>query len=328
MITRANFPDFCNNLEIRWRKAYSEFPKKASVLYDIEDVSVDTGDESSMDGFSVAKRKKEGEDFAYLSINQNYRKAWNVQEIGGMTKITWRMRAAAKYRDIQKSIDALGRSTAKRLEWDMTHRFTFVTATSYTNLDGETIATTSGDGLQVAYSAHTVTGSALTYRNRVANNPMLSKGGIEAAEKLFATQMIDSNGELVQEDPTHIVVANDPNTINTAIEYLRSTAAPDASHAGVTNAYMGKYQLLVLPYLATTAAGAYDSTKAKYWFLINMNHKDAVLKVMQYPIFIPPTEQDGKEFETMDWKYACHAAYAIEIVDPKWLVFSSGDATA
>lgn len=328
IVTRANFPDFNNNLEIRWRKAYSDFPKRAAVLYDVEDVSVDTGDESSMDGYSVAKRKKEGEDFAYLSVNQNYRKAWNVQEIGGMTKITWRMRAAAKYRDIQKAIDNLGRSAAKRLEWDLTHRFTFVTDASYTNLDGETVTTTAGDGLQVAYTAHTVTGSSTTYRNRIANNPILSKGGIEAAEKLFATQMIDSNGELIADEPTHLIVGNDPNTKNTAIEYLKSMAAPDSNNSGMTNVYQGKYQLIVLPYLATTAAGAYNSAKAKYWFLANLNHKDAIIKVLQYPTFIPPTMTDGKEFETMDWKYACHAAYAIEIVDPKWLVFSDGLGTA
>lgn len=328
IVNRSNFPDFNNNLLIRWRKSYDQFPKRAAQLYDMEDVDVDTGDESSIDGFSVAKKKREGSDFAFGSLTQNYRKSWTVYEIGLETKITWIMRRAAKYRKINEAISGLAQSAAKRMEWDLTHRFTFANATSYTDLDGDTVTTTVGDGLALFSTAHTVPGSSTTYRNRVANNPIISKGGLEAAEKLFATQMIDTNGELIFQEPTHIVTTNDPNTVNTALEYLKSTAAPDTSNSGVTNVYQGKYQLLVLPYLSTTAAGAYDSTKAKMWFLVNLNHTDAVVKVLEHPTFIPPTAADGVEFETMDWKYATHAAYAIEIIDPRWLVGSLGDASA
>jgi len=172
------------------------------------------------------------------------------------------------------------------------------------------------------------TGTSTTFRNIVANNPVLSKGGLEAAEKLFATQMIDSNGELINEVPDTLITSNDPNTVNTALEYLRSTSAPDAGVAGVYNVYNSKYRLLILPFLATTAAGAYDSTKATYWMLANLKGTDAVLRILQNPTFIPPTENDGKEFETMDWKFGCHAAYAIEILRGQWIVLSKGDASA
>lgn len=328
IINRGSFPDFNNNLEIKWREAYNNFPKRASVLYDMEMVDVDTGDESGLDGFSVAKKKREGADFSFLSLTQNYRKSWTVYEIGGETKITWIMRRAAKYRSIQDRIVNLAQSAAKRLEWDLTFRFTFANATSYTDLDGDTVTTTVGDGLALLSTAHTVPGSSTTFRNRVANNPILSKGGLEAAEKLFATQVLDTNGEVTIQEPTHLVITNDPNSVNTALEYLQSVAAPDSSNSGVKNVYQAKYELVILPFLACTSAGAYDSTKAKYWFLVNLNHKDAVVKVLEAPTFIPPTENDGKEFETMDWKYACHAAYAIEIVDPRFVVGSLGDATA
>jgi len=307
IINRASFPDFNNNLKVVWEKAYTEFPKRASVLYKMEGTSVDTGDISSLDGFSVAKRKREGSDFSFLSLTQNYRKSWSTYEVGGETKITWNMRHYAKYSEINSAIQGIAKSAAKRMEWDLTHRFTFGIDTSYTDLDGDTVTTTVGDGLALLSSAHTMPGTATTFRNQVANNPVLSKGGLEAAEKLFATQMIDTNGELVFEEPTHLVVSNDPNTVNTALEYLKSYADPTASHEGVTNVYEGKYGLIVLPYLSTTAAGAYDSTKAKMWFLANLNRKSAVVKVGQQPMFITPSAVDGVEFETMDWKYACFA---------------------
>lgn len=327
-INSTLFSDFVANSTINFRRAFDEFPKVASQLYDVRSTDLITGTESSLDGFSVAKIKEEGSDLAFLDINQGYNKNWTIYEIGGMTKITWKMRVGNKYREMDQRINNLGKSAAKRMEMDLTHRFTFGTATTYTNLDGNSVSITVGDGLALFSTAHTVTGSSTTFRNIVANNPVLSKGGLEAAEKLFATQMIDSNGELINEMPDTLVVSNDPTTINTAMEYLKSTSAPDAGVSGVYNVYGSKYKLLVLPYLATTAAGAYDSTKATYWMLANVKGTDAVLRTLANPTLLPPTENDGKEFETMDWKFGCHAAYAIEIVRPQWIVLSAGNGAA
>ena len=329
LINTSNFDDFVKNATINFRRAFDDFPKRASQLYDVENVSIITGEESSIDGFSVAKLKEEGSDFAYLNVDQGYNKTWTVYEVGGMTKITWKMRVGSKYRDITNRINNLGRSSAKRMEWDLTHRFTYGHATTYTNIDGTTVSTACGDTFALFYASHRASaGNSDTFRNVVANNPVLSKGGIEAAEKLFATQMIDANGETIAEEPTHLIVSNDPNTVNTALEYLKSVADPEGGHSGVFNVNKGKYSLIILPYLATTGStGAYDSTKAKYWMLANLRGTDAICKILANPTFIPPTKNDGMEFETMDWKFATHAAYALEIVRPQWVVGSKGDGS-
>lgn len=328
LVNTQSFTDFTTNAEIKWRERFEKFPRAAVALYDVEDVSVITGDESSFDTYSVARKKEEGQDFAMLSVNQGYRLAWSVYEIGGETKITWKMRVGNKYRQMDESIAGLAESAAKRLEWDLTHRFTFAWSTSYTDIDGDTVTTTIGDGLALMSASHTITGGSGTFRTAIANNPPLSKAGLEAGEKLFATQMVDNNGELIFENPDTIVTTNDPTLVNTALEYLHSLGAVDGAHEGIYNAYQGKYRLLILPYLSTTAAGAYDSTKAGYWFLANIRKTDAMLKMLQRPTFIPPTENDGKEFETMDWKFACHAAYAILILRANWIVGSKGDSSA
>jgi hypothetical protein len=328
LINTVTFADFVSNAEIKWRERYEAFPKVAGALYDIDDVDVTTGDESSFDNYSVARKKEEGQDFANLSVNQGYKLAWSIYEVGGMTKITWKMRRGNKYREMDESISGLAESAAKRMEWDLTHRFTFAFATSYTDIDGDTVTTTIGDGLALMSASHTVNGSSTTFRNAIANNPPLSKSGLEAGEKLFATQMIDNNGELIFENPDTLITTNDPTVVNTALEYLHSYGDVDGAHEGIYNAYMGKYRLIVLPYLSTTAAGAYDSTKANYWFLANLRKTDAMAKILERPTFIPPTENDGKEFETMDWKFACHAAYALLILRANWLVGSKGDSTA
>jgi len=323
-ITTTNFSDFVANSLILFRKAFSEFPKVAGTLYDIEQTNLVTGEESSLDGFSVAKRKEEGGDFAFLDINQGYNKTWRIEEVGGMTKITWLMRVGNKYREMNDRISNLASSSAKRMEWDLTHRFTFGFQSSYVNLDGETVDITTGDGLSLFNTAHTVTGSATTYRNAVSGNPAISLAGLEAAEKLFATQMIDSNGETVFEQPDTIITTNDPTQINIALQYLHSTAAVDVDNSGVYNPYQSKYALIVLPYLSTDANGVYDSSKAKQWMLADLSRTDAICKILENPTFIPPTQNDGMEFETMDWKFASHAAYALEILRAQWVAGSNG----
>lgn len=328
IISRANFADFNDNLEVKWTKVYDQFNKVAGELYNESPTDVDTGAISSLDSVSVAKKKREGQDHPFVSLTQNYKKTWNTYEVSGEIKITWNMRRYAKYDEINRALSGMAESVARRMEMDKTHRFTFANSTSYTDLDGDTVTTTVGDGLALFSTVHTVPGSATTFRTRIANNPVLSKGGLEAGEKLFATQMIDTNGQLVFYKPDALITTNDPTLVNVARQYLGSTADPESANSNVMNPYQGKYRLITLDFLSTTAAGAYDSTKANYWFLACLSRKDAYCKVGQAPMLIPPTENDGKEFETMDWKYASFGSYALVISDPRWIVGSLGDGTA
>lgn len=233
-----------------------------------------------------------------------------------------------KYDEINRALSGMAESVARRMEMDLTYRFTYGTATSYTDLDGDTQTITVGDSKALFDTGHTMPGTSTTFRNRIANNPVLSKGGIEAAEKLFATQMIDTNGQLIFYEPDTLITTNDPTLVNAAKQYLGSQADVESSNAGVMNPYEGKYRLVVLPFLSTTSAGAYDSTKAQYWMLACLARTGARLFVGQEPQLIPPTENDGKEFETMDWKYASFGSYTPVINDARWIVLSTGDATA
>lgn len=163
----------------------------------------------------------------------------------------------------------------------------------------------------------------------MANNPIFSKGGLEAAETLFSSQLIDSAGNKIVSMPDTIVTTDDPNTVNTVLEYLKSTAAPLTSNSGIENVYKSKYSHLVLPLLATTASGAYDSTKAKYWMLVNAAHTDAVVEISENPHMISPTPgSNAEDFENDDWKFKSSCAYGIEIIDPKWAVLSKGNGDA
>jgi len=328
-INTQTFNDFVRNATIMWRKGYERVELKSKQLYDVSNNSLLITDHSSMDGFTFAKRKTEGDNYFQENPTQNYSKTMTKYRVGLQATITWEMRTYDKYREIQRVLNGLGEASAQRMDLDLTHRFTFGTATSYVDQDGETVATTVGDGFQLFYTAHTVNGSSTTYRNRVANNPLFSRGGLEAAELLFSSQMIDSAGNKVVIKADTIITTDDPNTENTVLEFLNSTASPTSSNSGVTNVYKSKYSHISLPYLATNNLGNYDSTKAKYWMLASLAHTDALLEISENPHMISPTPGgNGEDFDNDDWKFKSSAAYGIEITDPKWVVFSSGDATA
>lgn len=234
-----------------------------------------------------------------------------------------------KYREIEKVLRGLGEATSQRMELDLTHRFTFGTATTYVDMDGETVATTVGDGFQLFYSLHSVPSSSTTFRNIVANNPVFSRSGLEALESLFAQQMIDAAGNKIVVQPDTIISTDDPNTVNSIKEFLNSTASPTVSNSGVTNVYKAKYNHIILPYLATTNTGARDSTKEKYVMLAALSHTDALCEVSENPHMTSPSAgSNAEEFDNEDWKWKSTAAYGIEIVDPKWIALTKGDLSA
>lgn len=328
MISSANYPDMTSNATIQWAKGWEDVPSQALVIYDVENISRETGYVSSLDGFNTAVRKIEGDDFTYGTLTQNYKVTWTMQTIGLMEKITWEMRKYDKYGEINRAFRNLGNSSKKKFERDLQHRLTMAASTSYTDNGGYTITTTCGDGFQLAYASHTVPGSSTTYRNIVANNPVLSKGGLEAAEKLL-NNMIDDNGEHTPRKATHIITSNNPNTVNTALEYLKSTADITSANSGTYNVYGGKYQLLVLDFLNETPSSlAVSSTYDTYWFLADLSpmSKRGFVKIAQEPGLVP--QQGNVDFETQDWKYASMAAYAIVWLDGKNLICSKGDGSA
>lgn len=126
-----------------------------------------------------------------------------------------------------------------------------------------------------------------------------------------------------------LFTTDDPNLVNTAREHLRSQASPEALHSGVVNVYNGKYRHVILPRLATTAAGAPDSTKRTYWGIACSTMSSFYLGVWESPHLIPPAANSNSEdVQTDDQEFRNRAGYGIVVVGSAWVKFSSGDGTA
>ena len=284
---------------------------------------------SEIDTNEYLTGKKESDQAARGQVQQGYKKVMTAYEVAENIGISSQMRRHNKYPEVIRRLTSGGAKGEKTMDLDLSHRITFGTATSYTNRDGETISITTGDALQLFYSAHLLNGSTATYRNRLANNPKISKGAIEGMERLVTEETYNELGEKMVVAFDILYTTDDSNSKNTARQYIGSKSDPEAAHAGVVNPIQGTYRHVILPRVATTAAGAPDSTKRYYWGIASSELSCFYLGIWMSPYMIPPTaNSNGEDVQTDDWDFRVRAEYGIAIPGAKWIKFSSGDGEA
>jgi len=236
------------------------------------------------------------------------------------------MRKFNKYREVGSLMTSLGKFCENRMDLDLTHRLTFCTSSSFTSKNGDTVTTTVGDSNPLLYSAHTLSHSGTTYSNRVSGDPVFSQAALEAALLLSTYGILTNMGEKKSMRFNTIITGDDPGTVRMVKQLINSMADVDAIQSGVTNAYKGSYKHVILPDLATTAAGAYDSTKRRWWFVAaadqGMAGWQAYLGVWSTPQFLAPTYGDGMDIHNYNWTYSTYAIYGICIPTGKGIIGS------
>jgi len=318
-ILTTNFNDLVKNALVMWREEYDSVPVAARQLYDIVPNENLTSEYSQIDSPGFARRAGEGQDFAIGSPRQGYTLNLTKGRIALSESVTWAMRKYDKYREIEKKIRGLGNSTAMRIELDLTHMFTFgLQGASYVNMDGETVNTTTGDGVALFSNSHTITGSATNVDN-LNGTAAFNRTNLEAAQRLF-DNMVNMNDIKVVPQPDTIITGSDPAVVNVVREFMRSVGAPDTSE-NATNVYKGAYNHIILPLLATTNLGAPTTTGAYYWMLADLKRKDAIAEFSENPTFtMGMPGNGGEEFKNENWWSKSTASYAYGVLDYKWIV--------
>lgn len=313
-------------------KAMTPAPARSSGLFQVETISANSGNTrqyTEIDIEEYASFKGESDQASRARVQQGYSKTLTSYRVAKDIGISYEMRTQNKYQEVVRRLTNLANLAVNRLELDLQHRLTFGASTSYTDLDGRVVDVTVGDTKALFATDHTLNGSSTTFRNRLANNPRVSRGALEAMERQAIENSYNHLGEKVVMTYDILWTTDDPNTVNTVREYLKSTASPDAINSGVTNVYSGKYRHVVLPRVSTTAAGANDTTKRYYWGISSSMHSTAHLAVWEEPrLKIPSAGSNAEEFSTDDWNFGVRAGYGIAIVNGNWIHFSSGDGTA
>jgi len=328
-------PDFVRNAQILWNMGAASVTQsmRGSGLVremPIPDQTGNTREFTEIDLEEYASRKNESEQSSHARVQQGYSKIGYMYRVSKEINVSFELRKYGKYPEIKQKLMNLGRLAANRLDLDLAHRISFMTATSYVDQDGVTVDTSVGDTLCLASTAHTVRGSATTFRNRLANNPQLSRGSLEAMQKMRVENCINQFGQKMSMDDDILWTTEDPNTVNTARELLRSTANPTQANASVVNVYQGRYRHVIVPRIATTASGAVDTTKAKYWGVASSTYCTLYLGMNEEPhMKAPPTEGgNGEDPSTDDWKFGTRGGWMIVTVSANWFGGSTGDGTA
>lgn len=326
--------DFVRNAEILWTKgkmSVDPVARKSGIFKElpIPQLSGNTREFSEIELNEYAKKKGESDQAQRAKIQQGYTKIGTLKRIASDIGISYEMRTQGKYPEMVSKLTNLGTQATKRLELDLQHRITFGASTTYTDMDGDTVSISVGDTLALFSTAHTLRGSSTTFRNRLANNPQFSKGSLEAIQKQAIENCYNQFGEMMTMNYDILWTTADPSTVNTVKEVLRSTSNPTQNNSSVVNVYQGSFRHVILPRVATTATGAVDSTKAKYWGIASTEYSTAYLGIHEEPrLKAPSVGSNAEEFSTDDWNFGARAGYMIVIVSANWIHFSSGDATA
>lgn len=303
---------------------------QAARLFIQEDLTSHPSQQKRYDEVDVetfGKLKREGENSAKARAGVGYNNTMNARRYAMEINVSYEFRRYGNEQAVKSDLYSLNHFIEQRTELNLTHVLTFCNATAYTDMDGESINLAVGDGLALVSSVHTLKHSALTYSNNVSGNPAFSQGALELAESLTVSDIYSNFGEKRVLQFNTIVTSDDPTTCRAVKQVLQSTADVDAAHAGVVNTYKGKYSHVELPYLATTATGARDATKKRWWFLIAAGQGTRGWQAY-YAVFeatslkTPSAGNNGEDVHNDDWTFGTRGSHGIVALSGRGLIAS------
>lgn len=331
LLSTITFPELTDLIRREFVATQEMVPMVAKQLFISEPIAKGQGNTkqfNEIDTQTYGRLKREGEAVKKAKVGIGYNKIMYKKRIGIEIDITQEMRDENRYAEVGTLITDLSHFCPQRIDLDLTHRFTFATASSYVDMDGETVDLTGGDGLSIVNSTHTLKFSSLTWSNRVSGDPLFAKGPMESAELLTTTDILSNFGERRVIKFNTIISGDDPSTVNDIKQFLESTTDVDQNNSGVKNVYYRKYSHVILPYLATTATGGVDSTKRRYWGLqaAGMGTKglQAYYGEWEAPhmVTMPGAGNNMVDEHTDVWSYGTRAGYGIVIVSGRGLIMS------
>lgn len=334
-INTGSLPQFTDLVKRSFTKAIQNVPQ---VLKSSEFVVKDAQPKNTGDVKRFAERlardlyasqRDEGDNSDSARVQYGYEKDLYIKTVSLEVSITKRMRDAGKDQVIIDSVTQLSEVCPSRMELDLAHRFSFAWSTSYVDKDGKTVDVTVGDGLASISASHTLTGSATTYSNQITGNLQFSKWALEVAELSFVENSYTNLWEKATMKADTILTTDDPNTCHQVQELIKATADVTTSNSGTYNVYQSAYKHVKSSLIATTATGAVDTTKRKYWFLIDSGMSDLYMSILNAPYLKTPMDgNNGEAFSSENWNFLAVSDYGIAQVSGKWIRGSKGDGSA
>lgn len=266
-----------------------------------------------------ASVKTEGQDSKSRRVAQGYTKDIVRKTISVTRDLSGEAVKALTAHGLAKFSMNVGKDVVDRIELDMANFIGFGDASSYTDMDGFTVDLTTGDGLSLFNTTHTLKNSATTYSNIISGAPSFSESSLEDAEDYFNYNVLDNFGQRVTMNPNTIITTRKASVKNRVKRLLNSTA-PEAiegtanANSGVTNTYKSSYTHLVVDF-DVDAKGVTNANKSFYWMLAALG-EDPDTSFQGYYVSWMPPQTAPVEINQRKWTLSqtARAAYGLGAV--------------
>jgi len=216
------------------------------------------------------KHLVEGQDYQVRTNNQEDTLSLTVVKRGDAFTETEDLIDGKKYKEMQLGMEDLGGSLFRTRARDATHVLcTFGFSSSFTDAEGYTITNAVAKGSEPIFDDTHTMATGATADNELADTAL----GETALRNLqdLTTGFIDENGIRIpwgKMGVKYLVHTDDVPNTHQAIK-LTDQEWNLASGSRDMNIFRGQYQRLPLHYLNTTATGAVDTAKDKYYFILD-----------------------------------------------------------
>lgn len=315
-------------------EAGEKYPMDAAAIFITEKIPLHQGNIRQYDekDFSTfASTKPEGIAAAKAQFGIGYHQQVFLKRIAKELDLTEEAIMFDRWMDVKSLGIDLGETGPQRINLDMTQlAITFAAGNSYIDMDGFTVATTTGDGNPIAFGAHTLAFSPLTYTNLVPGNPQFSKSALISADTVARNNTLNNYGTPRRKRWSHIWTSGNPNNIEAIMQFLRSISDNTQSNPNVENTYKNRYKLLVLEQLDTNPDGSRDATKSNWWGTgafegdIPMNRFWAMYALWE-PCHMKPAptaDNNAVDFSKDIQRFAVRAGYGLCVVNPQGMTYS------
>lgn len=324
----SQFNDLVSNSIIQWEKARKEFPSVRNELYVVVPSATQTNVFSSLSSVQTARRRDQGDDAWKGTLVQGYNKTFTQAEIALQVDVTKQMRMFDKYDEIMYNMREMGRASERRVELDLASLLSFAWSTSYTNLDGETVTTTTPDGDALISTSHSANGASNTFSNEISTtHDPISPDTLEALEEKFNSFIDEADGRRVPCRPDTIITGEHAPTVHMVRRILNSEFLSNTTNND-TNTFRGQYRHLIVPFIDMThSTEARNSAKVEYCFVAKLMDKDYNgfrMEVSQDMKLEPPDQV----FESSTWQFLTTMLYDFGTTKANFIAGTKGDASA
>lgn len=298
----------------------------------------ETGDWSSaskriveVDRERFASVKAEGQNSKQRRVAQGYTKDVIRKTISITRKMSGEAVKALEAHGLAKFSMGVGEDVVDRIELDMTNFIGYGMNSSYTDMDGVSVDTTTGDGLSLFNALHTLKNSAVTYSNIVTGAPSLTESSLELAQDYFNYNVMDNFGQRISMNPNTLITTRKATMVNRAARILKSVSPEKISgtanaNAGVVNTYKEAFTHLVVEF-DVDAKNITDATKSFHWMLAALGSDPATSLQAYYVSWMSPTTAPV-EIDQDAWvlSQTGRAAYGIAALSGRGITISQAVA--